>query len=128
MVLGRPEEMNCSMAICAVASCMATRSAKHNSGCKSAPVCMQWHLDAAHVPGLQLVVQALPGLPAQATWLQCVGRGLTRAQPQVAGATLDVLALGVIQVTVHHLRGRQAAASSAMRSKLPEDNCASHET
>ena len=29
MVLGKPEEMNCSMAIWAVASCMATRSAQH---------------------------------------------------------------------------------------------------
>ena len=28
-VVGSPEEMNCSTAICAVASCMATRSAEH---------------------------------------------------------------------------------------------------
>ena len=28
-VVGRPDEMNCSTAICAVASCMATRSAPH---------------------------------------------------------------------------------------------------
>ena len=27
-VLGKPEEMNCRMAICAVASCMATRSGR----------------------------------------------------------------------------------------------------
>ena len=31
-VLGRPEEMNCSTAICAVASCIATRSAGGGGG------------------------------------------------------------------------------------------------
>ena len=32
IVLGKPEEMNCSMAICAVASCIATRSACSANG------------------------------------------------------------------------------------------------
>ena len=49
-VVGRPEEMNCSTAICAVASCMATRSAPHVNSHRSVsshcPVCKAWHSDA----------------------------------------------------------------------------------
>ena len=49
-VVGRPDEMNCSTAICAVASCMATRSAprvnSHRGVSSHCPVCKAWHSDA----------------------------------------------------------------------------------
>jgi hypothetical protein len=107
MVLGRPEEMNCSMAICAVASCMATRSAPGAAGGRRTGVALRRRRAGGRPGGQGEAAQG--GARARGDALGGAGVGArTGAQPQVAGAALDVLALGVVQVAVDHLRRRAA--------------------
>ena len=122
-VVGRPDEMNCSTAICAVASCIATRSARTLTGLGT------WHcrplLHAQADFGTWNLSVSLRTVPSA----QCGGDRLgvgsvalspqqawhTRPQAQVADATLDVLVLRVIQVSIHVLRTAAACTLERVR-------------
>lgn len=78
--LGRPEEMNCNMAICAVASCIATRSA---NAVKRKVV----HLYV----GIFVVTSRMGHLQV----IRCI-MGHTWSESEVADAALDILSSWLI--------------------------------